>query len=102
MRFEPVGSADVGADDTRFGRTRLGGQLTAWAADGVRRGRRESLGLAGESLLEDLLGQGNTDGRDGTLQRREGGAPGRTSRSVEAVHQIFGDALEVNADISDG
>jgi hypothetical protein len=94
-----LGLPDVGGDDPRFGRSWLSGPLAAWTADGVRWSSGASRRLAREGLLKHLFRKCLADASKGALEGRQGGAPGRAGRTVEAIDEIFSDALEVKTDI---
>lgn len=95
-----MGLTDVCADDPWFGLANLGGPLTAGTTD--RLGLfGESKSLARQGKLKQLLRESLADSGNGVFELSEGRAPGRATRAVETVSQIFGDALEVKTDISD-
>jgi hypothetical protein len=54
-------------------------------------------GLAGEGLVEHLLGKDGAEGEEEVFDLGEAGAPGGPARAVELVDEVFGDAFEVRA-----
>jgi hypothetical protein len=80
----------------------LGGLLTTRTKDQLRGGSGARRGLTGKSLLEHLLRDALADVVDGLLDMGKGRAPGRPIATPEAIHQIFGDAVEVEVNISVG
>jgi hypothetical protein len=101
LRFEPLGTPDIGGDHPRFGIARLGGPLTAWTANRFGRGSGESLRLAGQGLLEHLFSKRLPNISDGVLQRRQRSAPRGPGRAIKPIDQIFSNALKVKADRRD-
>jgi hypothetical protein len=98
--FGPVGDADLGADDTRLRGARQGGLLTRRTREGVVLVGGGCLRLTLEGEVKDAVGQGLLECADGLFELGQGGAPGRPRLPVEAVHQEFGNPLEVKSNVS--
>jgi hypothetical protein len=59
-------------------------------------------GLALQGLLKHSFGEHFPDGDNEVFHVREFGAPGRPAGTPDAVHQMFGDTVQIGTDFIDG
>jgi hypothetical protein len=73
--------------------------LTAGAEALVRRLLGEGLGLAGEAEVEHAFGEDFADFQEEVFDVGKGGAPGGSVGAIELIDEVFGNALDVGADL---